>query len=106
VYWQWRCREDTPGQSVEALPLSGGGAAGAADLGSSSKYSNTKQTLNVEVEEGSPATSFARGLVGNLSLTGNPLCVPEQPRLGPGNVTVKGPHGLDADASTGAIPNR
>jgi len=66
----------------------GGGAAGAADLGSSSKYSNTKQTLNVEVEEGSPATSFARGLAGNLSLTGNLLCVPEQPNPGPKDHSV------------------
>jgi len=66
---------DTPGLCVEVPPLVGDGAAGAADLGSSSKYSNLKQTLNVEVEEGSPATSNARGLVGNLSLKGNPMCV-------------------------------
>lgn len=48
-----------------------GGAAGAADLGSSSKYSYEKQTLNAEVEAVSPTTAFVRGLVGNLSLTGN-----------------------------------
>lgn len=54
-----------------SLPVSVGGAARAADLGSSSKYSYEKQTLNAEVEEVSPTTAFARGLVGNLSLTGN-----------------------------------
>jgi len=83
VYWQCRCREDTPGLSVEAPLLAGGGAAGAADLGSSSKYSSKKQTLNVEVEEGSSATAFARGLGGNLSLKGNQKGLPEGPGPGP-----------------------
>lgn len=54
-----------------SLQVSAGGAARAADLGSSSKYSNAKQTLSAEVEEVSPTTAVARGLVGNLSLTGN-----------------------------------
>jgi len=52
----WRCRVDTPGQCVEAVLLAGGGAAGAADLGSSSKYSYQKQIANVEVDEVSQAT--------------------------------------------------
>lgn len=46
-------------------------AALGTDLGSSSKYSNEKQTLNAEVEAVSSTTAFVRGLVGLLSLTGN-----------------------------------
>lgn len=54
-----------------SVPVSGRGVAGAADLGSSSKYSYEKQTLNAEVEAVSPTTAFVRGSVGRLSLTGN-----------------------------------
>jgi len=50
----------------------GTGAAGAADLGSSSKYSYEKQTLSAEVEEVSPTTAFVRGLVGKSKLHGKP----------------------------------
>lgn len=53
------------------LSVSRAGAVRAADLGSSSKYSNEKQTLNAEVEAVSSTTAFVRGLVGILSLTGN-----------------------------------
>ena len=50
----------------------GTGAAGAADLGSSSKYSYERKTLSVEVEEVSPTTVFVRGLVGNSKSYGKP----------------------------------
>jgi len=50
----------------------GAGAAGAADLGSSSKYSYEKQTLSAEVEEVSPTTAFVRGLVSNSKSHGKP----------------------------------
>lgn len=48
---------------VDAFLLPGRGLARAADLGSSSKYSYA-HSLKVEVEEGSPTTAIARGLVG------------------------------------------
>ena len=72
----------------------GGGAAGAADLGSSSKYSSLKHILNAEVDEVSWATVVVPGLAGILSqmrtlitkwLVGVPLRTPlDRPHLAKG----------------------